>query len=356
MVKSIFRKNKIIAAIAAATLSFAALPAAGSSIATGEVKQRFSEGDYQFVVRALEGEKNKTPTQYKLLISALMNQDLDEAEEVADAFVEKYSDDYRAYHMHASVMGAQASSSIFSALGYAEKAKQSLEKAVEVAPDNIDVYKALMQFHLVAPSIAGGDTDKAKQLVEKIASLDSIEGQLAQARLLLSEDQQSQAIEIYEPLTQKPDSQIRARFALGDVYMQQEAYEKAFSTYLPFMTTTLPAAEENIGSATWQAYNRDMNHLLYGTYRIGLVAVKTGKHTKTGIDALQQYLRDLEHTRVDTSELPTKDWARLRLSELLINDEQIADAQVTLAAINESNDDHFNKTLKKLKRQIKKHI
>lgn len=346
-------KPRVIATAIVTTLSLTAFPAASNSIAADDLKARFSDGDYQYVINALDSQENKTPKQYNLLISALMKQDLDDAEEVADAFVEQYSNDYRAYHMHASVMGAQASNSIFSALGYAEKAKHSLEAAITVAPDSTEVYKALMQFHLVAPSIAGGDTDEARRLVDTIASLDSIEGEFARARFLLSQDQREEAVAIYKDLEQKQATQIRARFELGSLYMQEEAYMKAFDTYSAFMTTPLLAVEKRTDSTEWKAYSRDMNHILNGMYRIGLLAVKSQKNTKAGINALQHYLRELEDTQIDTTDLPDKHWARLRLSELLMTDDQDADAQATLSLIKETNDDRFNKILKKLKNKIR---
>lgn len=131
--------------------------AAAQNVATASaddvetLKAYFKQGDYNYVVESLEAVEGKSPEQHNMLISSLMNIDLDDAEEAAEQFVQDYSDNYKAYHTHASVMGAQASSSIFSALGYAKKAKKSLEKAVEIAPEEVAVYQALMQFHLMAP-------------------------------------------------------------------------------------------------------------------------------------------------------------------------------------------------------------
>ncbi|WP_334014509.1 hypothetical protein [Alteromonas sp. S167] len=75
------------------------------------LKRYFKQGEFSRIVDTLAPIKSKTPQQYSMLVSSLMNIDLDDAEEAAEQFIDAHSDNYKAYHMHASVMGAQASSS-----------------------------------------------------------------------------------------------------------------------------------------------------------------------------------------------------------------------------------------------------
>ncbi|GGW75792.1 tetratricopeptide repeat protein [Alteromonas halophila] len=348
------RKRAIpLAALLLTCLSVSAYSA--ESVSIDVLKSHFADGDFDAIISALDAKPQKSPEAYNLLISALMNKDLDDAEEQADKFVAAYPDDYRAYHIHASVMGAQASDSIFSALGYAKKARQSLEKAVDIAPDKIDVYQALMQFHLAAPSIAGGDMDEARRLVDKIATMDATEGQFASARFHMAQDNTEKATELYLTLAAQDDSRAQALFELGRHYVADERYQQAFETLSPLMSFQ-PEQMEAADTPQWQAHQRTVHHYLYGKYYLGLAAVKSGNNTQAGIEALSQYRRELAATNIDTANLPSHDWAALRLAELLINNKQYEDAQTTLNTIEPGQDDRFNSIFKGLKKKVKKHV
>ncbi|MDK2762563.1 hypothetical protein F0261_00450 [Alteromonas sp. 07-89-2] len=317
------------------------------------LKASFKQGDFAHVVDVLDDVKNKSPEQHNMLISALMNIDLDDAEEAAEQFIQKYSDDYRAYHTHASVMGAQASSSIFSALGYAKKAKKSLERAVEIAPENVEVYQALMQFHLMAPSMAGGDMDEAMNLTQKIAALDKTEGQFALARVYLEEEQETEAKAIFASLIDDEQTQIRARVELGSFYLSDEQYDSSFEILSPLTDLELTEVTKAENDA-WDTYQKRKSSLMYGKYRLGQVAVESGEYTELGINALKDYLQDYESTAIDTESLPTPSWAQLRLAELLLNAGQVDEAQRVVNTMTEEKDERFAKVLKKIKKALKK--
>jgi len=338
-------------------ITFALLLAVFSHAGQADTQEQLSRllqsGDYQLVIDKLEHSKDKTARQYNLLISAQMNVDLDDAEESAEAFIRDYSDDYRAYHMHANVMGAQASGSIFSALGYAKKAKQSLETAVQLAPQELAVYQALMQFHIVAPSIAGGDMDEAKKLVEKIEQLNELEGAFARASFLAAEEKTLQAKQVLTQLSEQPQAHVRALYELGNLHIQNEQYDEAFDALSPLLSASVEEAERADEKA-WNAYSNNKFSQLYGTYRIGWLAVKTDQYTQPGINALTHYLNEIETTDIDTQQLPTKNWANLRLAELFMQADNMPMAQQTIARITEDGDKRLIKILKQLKKQLKK--
>ena len=324
-----------------------------SEISAELLDEHFKQGDYEFVISALEDTNSKTPEQYNMLISALMNTDLDDAEEIAEEFIAHYKDDYRAYHTHASVMGAQASSSIFSALGYAEKAKHSLEAAITVAPEEVNVYQALMQFHLMAPSIAGGDMEEAEKLADKIATLDALEGQFAKAKFYLEDEQTEKASAIYESLSQQDETKIRASYELGSFYLSDERYEDAFNALSALLTASVVSVEDTESEA-WEAYEKNKSNLLYGKYRLGQLAVESGDYTQSGITALEQYIEEYNATNIETTHLPSMNWAHLRLAELRLNANDVEQAKNALASIQGEEDKRFAKILKGLKKQLNK--
>lgn len=351
-VSALYACSILLMPSAAITQSYAAtqsvVTASADDIAT--LKAYFKQGDFNYVVESLKTVEGKSPEQHNMLISALMNIDLDEAEE---QFIQDYSDNYKAYHTHASVMGAQASSSIFSALGYAKKAKKSLEKAVEIAPEEVAVYQALMQFHLMAPSIAGGDMDEATTLAQTISKLDATEGQFALAKVYLEKDKQAEAEVIFASLIEDDSTHIRARVELGSFYLSDEQYAASYDTLLPLSDTDVDAVSR-ADTEAWYTYQKRKANLMYGKYRLGQVAVESGEYTASGINALKSYLEDYQIAIIDTDGLPTANWAQLRLAELLLNADKVNEAQIVVEAINEEQDERFAKTLKKIKKALKK--
>jgi tetratricopeptide (TPR) repeat protein len=58
----------------------------------------------------------------------------------------------------------------------AKSAKKSYETAAELDPDNIEAKTSLIEYHMQAPGIAGGDKDEAKRLAQSVVGIDSVEG------------------------------------------------------------------------------------------------------------------------------------------------------------------------------------
>ena len=83
----------------------------------------------------------------------------------------------RAYGRRAEI------SNPFSAMSLASKARQNFEKAIQLDPKNSEAVNDLFEYYLEAPGFMGGGLDKAAQLAEHIAELDSGEGYWARARI-----------------------------------------------------------------------------------------------------------------------------------------------------------------------------
>lgn len=78
-------------------------------------------------------------------------------------------------------------SGMFKAMGLAKESRKGLELAVKLDPKYVDAQYALMQFHLMAPGMMGGDKDEAAAIAERIAALSPVEGHRAKAQLRASE-------------------------------------------------------------------------------------------------------------------------------------------------------------------------
>jgi cytochrome c-type biogenesis protein CcmH/NrfG len=74
-------------------------------------------------------------------------------------------------------------SSIITAPGLANKARQLFEKAAQLDPANLEAQSDLFEYYLEAPGILGGGFDKAAATAAQIARISPSEGYWAQARL-----------------------------------------------------------------------------------------------------------------------------------------------------------------------------
>jgi tetratricopeptide (TPR) repeat protein len=96
---------------------------------------------------------------------------------------------------------AETANPIF-APGYATKARQWMERAVQLNDKNGEALSDLFDYYLEAPGFLGGGYDKAQALARKISAVDPAEGFFARARLAekkneygAAEEQLRQAIE-----------------------------------------------------------------------------------------------------------------------------------------------------------------
>jgi tetratricopeptide (TPR) repeat protein len=74
-------------------------------------------------------------------------------------------------------------SSFLTAPGYATKARDNFEKAVQLSPRNMEAISDLFEYYMDAPGFLGGGLDKAAALARRIGELNPAEGHWAQARL-----------------------------------------------------------------------------------------------------------------------------------------------------------------------------
>jgi tetratricopeptide (TPR) repeat protein len=77
---------------------------------------------------------------------------------------------------------AETSNPLFAA-GYASKARQWFEKAVQLDDKNQEALSDLFDYYLEAPGFMGGGFDKAQRIADRIAAMDAAEGYFVRARL-----------------------------------------------------------------------------------------------------------------------------------------------------------------------------
>jgi Flp pilus assembly protein TadD len=145
----------------------------------------YSRADYKASLEVLRTDAEDSAARH-----ALTGQNyfmLGEQKRASDAFQKAVREDpgnsnYWLWLGRAYGRRAEMSNPLF-AMNYASKARQYFEKAMELDPKNTEAINDLFEFYLEAPGVLGGGLNKAANIAGRIAQLDPIEGQYAQARL-----------------------------------------------------------------------------------------------------------------------------------------------------------------------------
>jgi tetratricopeptide (TPR) repeat protein len=85
------------------------------------------------------------------------------------------------------------SASIFTAPGLATKARQYLERAVELDPRDLDALADLFDYYVEAPGFLGGGMEKARHTAAQMEQISPADGYLAQAKLAEKRNEYSRA-------------------------------------------------------------------------------------------------------------------------------------------------------------------
>ena len=116
-------------------------------------------------------------------------------------------------------------------MGLAKKLRKNLEHALDLDPDNLDVLQGLVMFHMQAPSVVGGDREKARELTTKITEKAPLRGHLLAAQLASAQkDYKGARAELAQAKSIAPDK-IDVWVGLGLVDMAQKHYDAAIRNF-----------------------------------------------------------------------------------------------------------------------------
>ncbi|MEE2022824.1 tetratricopeptide repeat protein [Alkalimonas mucilaginosa] len=194
------------------------------------------------------------------------------------------------------------------ARGFAIRCRDAFAAAATLEPENLSYQRALAQFHIQAPAIAGGDKKEALSIAQRVRQLDALQGELLELEVHVA----NQDLTAFEALVGGSEL-LQARpepFVLRGFYQQrQDAHEQAIAE---FEQATQLSIDPDDKTAVAQ--------VLTAWYQLGRSALVGKTQLDKGIAALQHY-----RTQLDTeqfSALPDMGWADLRLAQLyLLQDE-----------------------------------
>jgi tetratricopeptide (TPR) repeat protein len=167
--------------------------------------------------------------------------------------------------------GTQAQNvSLFKAPFVARKAKDALETALALDPDNLDVRDDLVRYYAGAPGFVGGSKEKAGAMVVEIKKRNAYRGSLAAANLCAGQKDISCAErELTEMVTSYPDS-AAVYASLAVLYTTLKQFDKAF-VVLDKRLRAKPNEQTTL-------------------YQVGRTASLSGQNLDRGEQALKTYL------------------------------------------------------------------
>ena len=118
-------------------------------------------------------------------------------------------------------------SSLITAPGFANKARQFFEKAAQLNPSNIEAQSDLFEYYLEAPGFLGGGFDKASATALQIARISPAEGHWAQAKLAEKRKEYSSAETQLRRAAEIAPQQIGRIIDLARLFTEQGRYQDA---------------------------------------------------------------------------------------------------------------------------------
>ena len=233
------------------------------------------------------------------------------------------------YYLGLSAVIMAQKASIFSKLGYAEDFLEAMEKTIELKPDHTEALNTLIGFHLAAPGIAGGDTDKALIYANQLKATDPEQGFVQLSNVYRKTDQADLAeTTLKQGLNEFPESSS-LYFTRANAYIKDEIWDKA---------------RGDLNLAIKYAKNDDEKSS--ALYQQGKTSAESGEEIELGINALTQ--------AIPLADQNYKPWIEYRLAQLYIHNNNLSKAKDAISSINIGEDDDLKSKVKKLKKKLKK--
>lgn len=176
-----------------AVLVLAALPAPAAKAQANVAKAQrlYSRTEYRDALAVLKKIPRKTAAEWELEGRCrYMLGDFKPAIEALEKAVRLEPANSDHYLWLGRAWGRRAETSVFfMAVKYAGHARQNFEKAVELAPGNMEAVNDLFSYYLSAPGFLGGGIDRAIHLSEIIQKNDPVEYQWALAQIAIERKQ-----------------------------------------------------------------------------------------------------------------------------------------------------------------------
>lgn len=178
------------------------------------------------ILTAFTKEKKANAEGFYLLSKCLMNLgQIDDAVEACEMAVEIEDRNAEYHFMMGQLYGRQAiESNVFKKATLADNIKHHFERSVELDPAHIDGRIGLIQYYWQAPSMMGGDIEKAFRNARELVKIDEARGREMLAGLYRSEKKFSEADQEITKLLKLDE--LRGRAAIARNKWQEEKFSE----------------------------------------------------------------------------------------------------------------------------------
>lgn len=209
-------------------IMLASISADGATL--NEALDHFNSAQYERALSELASlaKKDDPNINYYLARSYFHAGQLKRAKKLFTENITKYPTHANSHFLLGSVTLTMVSdANIFRKFGLAKQALASWHKAAELDGDNIEALYGLASFYLNAPSIAGGDPEKAQRYTDKLLALSEPYSKLIMASKIGKSGEKQNA----EPLIKAAIKEIPERafpiLILADYYYKEKRFEEA---------------------------------------------------------------------------------------------------------------------------------
>lgn len=191
------------------------------SDALAQAKSLFEERRYAEAQESFETLFADYPHHPEILMYlgklAAKRQEREQAVDYLGKAVELVPDDAQLHFEYAAACGFYAGTlgTNLKALNYARRASKSMQKAIELEPDNLEYRIGFIEFSLEAPGIAGGGSKRARAQADAIAERDPVRGAFAWAMIHRDEGDHAAALEVFDGLIALAPDNYFALFNFG---------------------------------------------------------------------------------------------------------------------------------------------
>ncbi len=146
--------------------------------------------------------------------------------------------------------------SVIAQIRFAKKCRAALERAVELAPDNLEARRGLVDYYRQAPSFLGGGIMKAYTQAEAIRTLDLNLGTLILGQLYVADHRFAEAIALFQELVEAQPNNYLAHYSIGRIAAESGEQLTLGESHLQRCLKLAPAQDEPSHAAVhWRLGN-----------------------------------------------------------------------------------------------------
>ena len=269
---------------------------------------------------------------FYLALIAAKSGEWDEAEEYIKQAIELDAKNAEVQFTYAKIMAEQAeASSIFSLTGYIKKVKKAFIAAVELAPENIEYRNTLIQFHLNAPSMLGGDLDEALKHAHALKRINALAGTSVLIQVYRKMGKTTKFDEEVKMAMQNIADEPELYYQLGLYYQENESFNEAFIYFR--QAANMATSTEKQQDAKYSAI-----------FQLGRTSILSDRNFDEGKEAFTQYLNEANVSAF----MPSKNWAKFRLANIIESQGEESKAiRLYKDLVQESSDKSLQKAIQK---------